>query len=52
LPIPYAHTQIYKAKKDMVNENKDLTVVEKFKEQLNTPKTYEQFVLEQNLTEQ
>jgi len=28
--------------------NKNLTIVE----QLNTPKTYEQFVLEQNLTEQ
>jgi len=30
------------------NNNKNLTIVE----QLNTPKTYEQFVLEQNLTDQ
>jgi len=31
------------------NNNKNLTI---FKEQLNTPKTYEQFVLEQSLTDQ
>jgi len=35
-----------------MTDNKNLTIVEQFKEQLNAPKTYEQFVLEQSLTEQ